>query len=151
MLTALRQPLRGGVPCGGQPGRGGVEGGPQLDLRGAQAFALSLLVLQPLELRRHRGAERDDRLERVAVLAAQVVEQCQALLGGNARRRVELHGTRCVGGIARQLGGLRAKRGGPVGQCREPIVVLCGDEELALGHRQALRGRLLVTQRGNRT
>ena len=91
-----------------------------------------------------------DRLERVPVLAAQVVEQAQALLRRLARRGVEVDRFGGGGGVARQLGGLRRQPRGAIGERCEPRVMLGGRCELALDEREPLGGGILVAERGDR-
>ena len=149
-MTARRQAFRGGVAGGSQPRRRRDERLPKLGLGGSQALAFALLVLEPLELRGRGGTEVDHRLERVPVLASQVVEQAEALLRRLARRGVEIHRVGRGGRVARQLGGLRRQPRGSIRERLEPGVQLRCRGELALGDGEPFGGRVVLSQRSDR-
>ena len=149
-VDRLRQPIRRGAPRRRQRTRRLLERRTSLELLGAEPLACSLLVLERLELGGGRRPERDDRLQRVAVLASQVVEQCQPLLRGGAAGGIEVDAVGDVASVAGKLGCLGRQRGRTVRERREPIVVLRRGGEAALGAADGVPGPSLVTERGDR-
>ena len=92
-------------------------------------------------------AEGDHRLERLPVLALQVVEQRQALLGGRPAGRIEVDPLPQLGGVARQLGRLRLqRRWRGLSSSREALVVRRRPRQLAARCAQRVERAGLVAQ-----
>ena len=119
--------------------------GAQACFVGPQLLPNRVLLLQPLQLGCRRLAECDHRVQRLPVLALQVVEQRQPLLGGRAGGRVEVQPLTQVGHVARQLDGLGLQRARSLGRRGEALVQ--GSRLRQLGARGGQRvqpGRLIA-------